>query len=375
MSAPAPFDDFWLDPPRFPLDAYGNSRYGDVNPAHPSWIRSQNWLDQGRDGEYLRAIETKWVYIHPVNNKLWRLAGQGKGREGVALVSDLTGVMQPEFEQKYIEGPYIVGSLPARVNWRKRTINMGVVIQPNANPDRPQVSPFAYRLIEQAWWASWSEEVPGFLGSFTRTHGWRWLKVLLGEATKDSIKFDPVANGNNMAQWNMTVHAPYPMYAKPSLTAAWVPDQNQFINGRAVGLLQIANRGTWESYPKFIVKGPGVVTIQDGIDGPMVQMPTLFPEDGEEMLVDTDPQRRTITTEKDPVDSQFWKALRNSHLLDIILNDVLESKVPAQRRIPGGVGFNNSIPPRTVAHLKVTHSNPQGAITVIMPQQYKMAWS
>jgi len=49
--------------------------------------------------------------------------------------------------------------------------------------------------------------------------------------------------------------------------------------------------------------------------------------------------------------------------------------ISAQRRIPGGVLFDQPIPARTVAHLKVEHDNPQGSVTCVMPQHYRMAWS
>lgn len=373
-------DDWWLDPITHELDAYGNPAYGPENPTHPGWRRFTRWEDLGRNGEYLRSIMTKWAYVHPSNNKVWHLAGPGRGREGVVLARELEGVMQPEFDIRYSEGPYLVGANPERVDYKRRRINLGVVVQPNANAERPEEpNPFSYRLIEDSWWSSWSEEVPGFLGCFTRTHGWRWLKVLLAEASKTAIPTDPVANGNNTMQWNMAIDAPYPMFAKRSLTRTWRasdelnPDPMDTSVKR--GIIKIANRGTWPAAPKFLITGHGDVTIEDGNEGKTVKLPRFYESDGDFMLVDTDPTKRTITTQKDPVDAQLYKYLRNSQLLDILLHDVTSSRLPAQRRIPGGVGFDNEIEPRTVANINVTHTNPRGTITCIMPQQFKMAWS
>lgn len=368
--------DWWLDPPTHTLDAYGNPVYYPENPTHPGWRRMTNWNDLGRNGEYLRSTQTKWVYIHPSNNKLWHLAGPGRGREGVVLARELEGAMHAPFDIKYSEGPYIIGATAERVDYQKRVISLGVVIQPNTNAERREpANPFSYRLIEDAWWQSWSETVPGFLGSFTRTHGWRWLSVTLGEASKTAVSLDPVANGNNMQVWNMVLHAPFPFYCKRSLTRTWKARLDTMRDGVCEGIIKIPNRGTWEAWPKYLVRGTGDVTIQDGTEGRQIQLPRFFASDGAFMLIDTDPTKRTITTEKDPVDTQLYKYLRNSQLLNILFNDQTSSRLPAQRRIPGGIGFNGKIAPRTVANIRVTHTNFNGSVTCIMPQQYRMAWS
>lgn len=374
--APTFSDDFWLNPPNYPNDAFGNPVYGALNPTHPSFQRMTNWHDLGVNGEYLRSTQTKWVYVHPSNWKIWHLSGPGRGREGVALSKGLTNVMQPDFEIKYSEGPYIIGALPQRVNYKKRTINLGVVIQPNANAERVEnANPFAYRMIEASWWSSWSENVPGYLGCFTRTHGWRWLRVLLAEASKTVLEVDPAAASYSQ-EWAMTIDAPWPFFAKRSLSKPWASSANSVeMHGFASGLITLANKGTWESMPRFLVQGAGTATVQDGIGGPQVPLPELFATDGPYMLVDTDPSKQTIVTPNDPVDNQLYQYLRNSQLIDILLGNTLESTLPAQRRIPGGISFSNPIPPQTVASLKVTHTNPAGTITAIMPQYYRMAWS
>lgn len=369
-------DDWYLNPPKYVNDAYGNAIYYPENPTHPSWRRLTNWNDLGRNGEYLRSTATKWVYVHPSNNKVWHLAGPGRGREGVVLARELEGAMHPEFEIKYSEGPYLIGAQAERVDYKKRTISLGVVIQPNLNAERPaEPNPFSYRLIEDSWWSSWSETVPGFLGSFTRTHGWRWLKVTLGEASKTGLSIDPVANGNNMMQWNMVLHAQWPFYAKRALTRTWKATLDSMRDGRCEGIIKIANRGTWKSWPKYLITGHGDVTIQDGTEGRIITLPRFYSTDGDFMLVDTDPTKRTITTEKDPVDEQLYKYLRNSQLLDLLLHDVTSSRLPAQRRIPGGVGFDGAVEPRSVANIKVSHTNPAGTVTAVMPQHYRMAWA
>lgn len=370
-------DDWYLKPIAYPNDADGNPRYGPENPAHPSWQRMTYWGDLGRNGEYLRSTATKIVYVHPNNNKIWHLAGPGRGREGVALAKELEGVLMPEFEILYSGGPYLIGAKPERVDYKKRTISLGVHVQPNGNAERPEEpNPFSYRLIEDQWWQSWSETVPGYLGFFTRTHGWRWLAVILADS-KTKLSIDPVAHDNNSQLHNFTIHAPYPFFSKRALTRKWVSTLDNVTQGggTAKGVLSIANRGTWGAWPKFLLTGTGQAFVQDGIDGQMIKLPKMYDTDGSFMLVDTDPTKRTITTEQDPHDEQLFKYLRNSQLAQILFKDETAKRLPAQRRIPGGIGFDGEIPPRTVAHLKVTHTNPNATITCIMPQQYRMAWS
>lgn len=369
-------DDFYLEPIKYPNDPWGNSRYPQMNPAHPHWQRMASWHDLGVHGERLRSTKTRWVYTHPSNGKIWRLSGPGAGSEGVMLLKELDGVLDPPIEQRYSEGPYVVGAVRERTDYKRRQIDLAVVIQPNANPNRTQEpNEFSGWRIFDSWCNSWSAEEPGYLGCFTRIHGWRWLKVILGQESKTTLSTDP-AESRGMFVMNMKVDAPYPFFTKPALTATWKAAQDDVDeHGIAHGTISIANRGTWRAWPKFLVKGSGDVTIQDGIGGRMIKLPRLYASDGAYMMVDTDPTRKTIITEKEPIDSQIYKYLRNSQLLNIILSDTLSRTLPAQRRIPGGVSFDNPIPPRTVAHIRVTHSNPNGSVTCIMPQHYKMAWS
>jgi len=367
-------NNFWIDD-RYPNDWLGNPAYPPHHPGHPQFRRMSKWTDLGPHGQYLRSEETKWVWMHPATNwRVWHLSGAGRGKEGVVLARDLEGVLQPEFEIKYSVGPYIVGEDPQRIDYRKRTINFGVWLLPDAPERYSGGGPFAYRRVFDAWSRSWSPKQPGYLGSFTRTHGWRWLALILGEASKTTLDIDPAANGKML--YHMTAHAPWPMYSKRSLTKTWKAhftdlDEHNVCTGK----IKIPNRGTWECWPKVIFTGAGDWTMSDGDNGPMVRLPRFYASDGRMMMVDTDPTRRTVTTEREPVDNQLYKFMRNSQLLDLLLRDITAARLPAQRRIPGGVGFLNAIAPRSVANLTFTTTNPIGTATVICPQFYQMAWS
>lgn len=364
----------------YPNDAHGNPHYPEPDPRHPSWVRLSSWQDLGRNGNQLRpgseGGDISWVYTHPYNWRVWHISGKHAGREGVELATSLDGVMDPDYEIKYQSGAYIVGAEPERVDYPMRQIHMGVWILGNTAAANMH-GPFRYLMIEDAWRQSWSETVPGYLGCFNRVHGWRWLQVLKGKGDSQPMKLSPTAYGNNAMLMNFTADAPYPMYAKRSLTAMWKNSADLVSNGDGVGrgTIAIANRGTWRNHPKFIVTGRGNVSVQDGIGGKMVKLPEFYDSDGAYMMVDTDPTRQTITTANEPVDDKLAKFLSNSQLLEAMFHDQVQRATPAQRRVPGGVLFDQPIPARTVAHLRVEHDNPQGTVTVVMPQHFRTAWA
>jgi hypothetical protein len=105
----------------------------------------------------------------------------------------------------------------------------------------------------------------------------------------------------------------------------------------------------------------------------MLQLPLLTPEDGF-LLVDTDPDARTLQCVTDPVDPLFMQILQNSSLLEVLLGPEINSTKPIWQQFKFSFTEAAMVPPQTVANLTVWHSNNGGTITCIMPQTYKMAW-
>ncbi|QPL15239.1 minor tail protein [Mycobacterium phage Peeb] len=382
-------DDFYFDEIKHPNDYLGNPAYAPVDLGHPSWQRMTRWEDMGRYGNILRGESPQWVWMHPNTNwKVWHLSGPREGVEGVVLAEGLDGVFDLEFEHRYSKGPYLIGAERERTDYMMGVVDFGVWINPPANINRPAGGPFAMHKIEDSWRQSWSDTVPGFLGCFTRMHGWRWIPAIQGSKIRRDARKSPTSNGNQSTLLSMTGHMPWPLFAKRAETEVWKPSQEDIArDGYAKHTFHIANKGTFESAPKFIVRGGSRddvtidgkkgfgVRIQDGNEGKMVPIPPLLANDGDYMFVDTDQSRQTLTTEKEPIDGQIWKTLRQSQFLALLLNDKLQSHLPAQRRIPGGIDFDNPIPPRTVAHITVTHTNPFGSVEMILPQYYRASWS
>lgn len=367
--------------------ADGTPIYEPVDVRHPGWQRYTNWDDLGPWGKQLRGRQTKHVYLSPDGSRLWNLAGDWGGKEGVALAPGLKGSQHIPFEQRYSAGPYMIGEELERTDYRKRVFNLGVILGPHINflsrkrfPDNE----FAYRMLEEKWWSDWPENrqsPPGYWGTWTRTHGWRWNRVRLGEYNDQELDLDPVAYGNNAQSWAMTIHGQFPFYSKRPFTKRWRNDlANAKVNGRNHGIIPLVNRGDWPQWPKFIIEGStakdGDITIQDGITDRMVPLPRVFPTDGM-ILVDTDPAKRTLTGEHDPIDTAFYKMIRNSEILDYLIGDITnaDSGIAVGRRMPGGIGFTSQIPAKSQTYIKVTHTNPAAKITAVVPQWYKMGFA
>lgn len=363
--------------------ADGSPIYSPVDSRHPGWQRFTSWNDLGPWGRQLRAQQTKHVYMSPDCTRLWNLAGEWGGKEGVVLDEKLQGSMHIPFQQRYSSGPYMIGEELERTDYGKRIYNLGVIVAPHVNflaKKRFPDNEFAYRMLEEKFWADWPENhrsPAGFWGTYTRTHGWRWIRVRYGESNDQPLTLDPVAYGNNAQAWSLTIHGQFPFYSKRPFTREWRNDDlNAKINGRNHGVIAVANKGDWPQWPKFIIEGSGDVTIQDGVTDRIVSLPKILPADGM-ILVDTDPAKRTLTASTDPVDNVFYKIIRNSEILDYLLGDLTaaDSGIPIGRRMPGGIGFTSEIPGHSVAHIKVTHTNPAGKITCIVPQWYKMGFA
>lgn len=355
--------------------------------------------------ERLQNLETQIVYIGIPGSggpdgkrRWWHLHGRNSGVQGAELQPQVTGLMHTPFTQLISEGPYQVGGNYERVDWKKREVNFKVSIGVG-DPD----TIFCYRMVEQRWWNSWSAKEDGYLGVYTRTHGWRFLRVRLLEDPKDPMILDPQAFGNNFCEWSMTAVAVDPFWRKRIEMNTWIndgegdggipstpwdeleeliediiegiiPGVSKLIPGWHIGEgnIVIPNRGSEPSFPKFLISSPGRTWIEDGPGGQMVELPLLTPKDGT-VLVDTDPTKRTLTAATDPVDPLFYRILRNVDLLDFLLDDITNTGLPVWRRFNGR--FTTPWPAKSVCRIKVRHSNAAGQVTALMPQRFGSAFA
>lgn len=389
------------DQPQEPFWKWGGS--GDELPGakflaarFPGWEQFTRWEWLP---EELKAMQTRIVYIG-VDGSHWELYGPCAGREGVVLEKEFLGPMGVPFEHRWSEGPYTVGSTLERTDIRKRPMSFGVVINPNANIRARLNAPTetVYRNTEARWHRAWSKRVHGWLGFFTRSTGWRWLKVLLDGGSQETLGMDPTAFRNNMRQATMNVVAADPyMYKRAfvSRTTGFDPDQpkvpvqnqgsthkpwdwllnpNQPPTMVHTSQVRIVNRGQVSVWPRYIVSGTGRCWIQDGMTDTMVPCPELYESDGY-MLVDTDPTARTFTTSKEPVDTAFYRFARQVEILDYFpaLADLGEKGLPAWRR-SNGARFQSSIPRETATTIRLYSDNPDAKVTALVPQKYETGW-
>jgi hypothetical protein len=353
----------------------------------------------------LQSLDTKIVLLGipgsgGPNGKraYWDLHGPQGGIQGAQLQPQVAGLMHNPFTQLISEGPYQVGGTHERVDWNKRDISIKVSVGVGEID-----TIFRYRMIEQRWWASWSATEDCYLGVFTRTHGWRWLRVRLMEEPKGQMLLDPAAFGNNFQDYDMNLVAVDPYWRKRHEMDTWkndgegdggipstpwdqleeliedilsglFPGIDRIVPGMHIGEgnLIVPNRSTIPVFPKFLVSSPGRAWIEDGPGGQMIPLPLLTPQDGI-VLVDTDPTARTLTATKDPVDPLFYRIARNSQLLDFLLGDITDTGLPVWRRFERR--FTTPWPARSTCRIKVRHSNAGGQITVLMPQKFGMSYA
>lgn len=314
----------------------------------------------------LQAMETVMVYMDMAGN-VFHLNGPLAGREGVRFHENLQGEHHLWFEQVTTESAYQFGATIERVNYLARKINLRVFI------GRPGMNNITYRACEDRWWTSQDEQNGGYFGVFTRFSGWRWIRVWPMKTVDTTQRRDPVAYDNNQAIWDINWIAPVPYYSTPALvTDPWLanksgaPDSDGYYHGA----LAIPNMGDIATYVEYLlIDCAGSVMVQDNVVDRYVQLPQLFASDGQ-VLVDTDPQHKTIVTENDPHDNEFYKILRASGLLNFMLSPgaTLASEAAWLR---GYVRFLYTIPPKTVAHVKVKANNPDAQIVVRATQRYK----
>jgi hypothetical protein len=317
--------------------------------------------------EYLAALQTLIIYIDN-NQNITHLNGPLAGLEGVRLGEQLQGEQHVPFEQVLLESAFLNGAIWQRSNVNKRLINFRVKI------GGAGMNNYSYRLAEQRWWAGQDINNPGWLGVFTRLSGWRWLQVLPYKTIDTAQKQDPVAYGNNFAEWDINWVAVQPYWSKPAVWGQWFANTAgpAHTDGYYYGNIVLANRGdqNYGTPMQYLVSGAGFCQLQDNNSDTMITLPEIFDTDGT-IFVQTDPAQQTLTAANDPQDNLFYQIVRASKILDFFLSGVADAGEPIWQR--GYVAFQNVVPAMTVEHFTVAHTNPNATIVAIVPQYFQRA--
>lgn len=318
----------------------------------------------------LQGMGTRVVIIGP-DGWLFELAGPHAGKQGVRLAKSMQGEHQWPFEILVTEGAYQMGLTIERTNYKAREVNAGITIGGHV----PHLSEFQYRWASDRFWGQLDQDKPSWMGVFTRFSGWRWTQVRLKHTVDTAQSLDEMAFGNNTSTWDITLVAPKPFYARRMKYETWDfartasnPPEAEEDNDPTTGTIALANCGDLMAWPKGIIVGAGEITVQDGMSGNSVTF-NLYDTDGGWCYLDTDPEEVTLVSPKDPVDNVFYDRIRAAKLLDAFLHNLAERGERIDLRLEER--FHSPVPPMTVAHLRVKHSNPNGKITLFMPQHYK----
>jgi hypothetical protein len=314
----------------------------------------------------LQAMETVMVYIDNSGN-VFHLNGPFAGREGVRLHQNIQGEHHLFFEQVTTESAYQFGSTIERVNYLARKINLRVFI------GAPGMNNITYRACEDRFWAGQDEVKGGWFGVFTRYSGWRWIRVWPARTVDTTQRNDPVMYDNNQAIWDINWLSPIPYYSTPALmTEPWLarkagaPDKDGYYHGT----LAIPNLGDIGSYVEYLLTDcAGSVVLQDNIMERTQTIEQIFASDGQ-ITVSTDPTEKTLVSEHDPHDNEFYKLLRATGLANFLLTptSALSGEALWLRQY---IRFMYQIPPQTVAHLHVKANNPEAQIVARLTQRYK----
>lgn len=327
----------------------------------------------------LQGLGQRIVYIDP-NNNLFNLAGPNAGAEGVRLAMRFEGDQQWPFKQVLTNSPYVMGADINRQNIPERQFQFGIVIG-NHNPPMTE---YQYRLAESRWWASQDESNDGWMGSYTRFTGWRWIPVRPFETVKSAEPMDPTSYGNNVSRWDITWLAARPFFTKPASYASWqantagppkAPPSSLIGQTPALafkkyyhGTIPLANTGDMPSYVSFLVTSPGQAVVQDNYSTRLVALPSTVDGVGT-YLCDTENSHRTLTAAGDPQDDLMYDLQRQGSIVDFQLTGIAAETQPLMLSFANRFMFQ--VPPKTATTFTVAHSNLQGSITAILPQRFK----
>lgn len=318
----------------------------------------------------LQGLDTR-IYLIGPEGWLFNLAGRDAGKQGVRLAEQVRGDYHTPFELITTEGAYQMGITIERVNYTKRTMEAGLIVGGHA-PVR--MNAFQYRWAEDRFWSQLREDADSWFGIYTRFTGFRWTTCRLGQPVDTPQKQDVTAYNNNVARWDAQILSTRPYFSKPALFDRWDARQarlNPDLDGDGdptTGSISLCNRGDMDAYVKFLITGAGHCTVQDNYSDRMVALPEITKDDGW-VLCDTDPEERTLTTSKDPVDNLWYQIIRSSQILDAFLHNLAASGEPMWRRFDKRFLF--SVPPHTEVTFNVKHDNPDATVTAILPQHYR----
>jgi hypothetical protein len=308
----------------------------------------------------IRGLDTTVIHIAP-NGNVTHLSGPNAGQEGVWAGQNIQGEQQLPFEQVILKSAFLMGATIQRTNYDERMINLRVLIVGRNN--------YEYQIVDNRWWDGQDETRDAWLGIYSRFSGWRWIPVRPFKTVDTTQRMDPVAYGNNVAQWDITWIAARGWYSKPAVFDTWsAVGSSANKDGYFTGVVVLANQGDMPGYVQYLISGAGIAQVQDNNSDKMVKLPELLESDGPG-LCDTDPEQRTLTAANDSFDDDFFKLQQSAGILNFFLTNKRNAGKRWWQR--GYTRFLYSVPPLTTMQFNVAHTNPNASITVMLTQRFK----
>lgn len=203
--------------------------------------------------------------------------------EGVIL-KDIKGLMGP-FKMLDQQSARQDGTDWKDAVWDPAEIDMTVTIF-GQNPN-------GYRRAQKAWMDSWDPKQQGRLVWFSRLSGERWLPLRMLKEPSDQLKASP--GFQTVQDFTWSARGDIPFWRAPDSTSTLVASNATTLTNPAGGVknfLPLWNRGDQDSWPRYLVAGPGTFTIGDGTTSSKVVFGPLTT--GQSVLITTLPRIRSI---------------------------------------------------------------------------------
>lgn len=203
--------------------------------------------------------------------------------EGVIL-KDIKGLMGP-FKMLDQQSARQDGTDWKDAVWDPAEIDMTVTIF-GRNPN-------SYRRAQKAWMDSWDPKQQGRLVWFSRLSGERWLSLRLLKEPADQLKAAP--GFQTIQDFTWSARADIPFWKAPDSTSTLVASNATTLTnpaGGAKNFLPLWNRGDQDSWPRYLISGPGTFTIGDGTTSSKVVFGPITA--AQQVLITTLPRIRSI---------------------------------------------------------------------------------
>jgi hypothetical protein len=144
-------------------------------------------------------------------------------------------------------------------------------------------SPAELRRVWRQWLSGWDPETPGRLTWFTTDLGEWWRDLRFLQEPRDAIALGGVSS--QKISW--AARADFPFWVSFDSTSRFDPP-----TGSSQDFLPLTNRGDRKGWPRYIIQGPGTITLND--NGSSARQISIPLHAGEVVLITTLPNRRTV---------------------------------------------------------------------------------